>query len=172
MKVSPQAALEKIKNENAQLIDVRTPAEYRSVHAVGAQLHELSRLNPAYINEKILAGSPDRPLLLLCKSGHRASIAAQQFQALGCPNVFVVEGGTDLWDEQGLPVERGTAVISLERQVRITAGTLVFLGTLLGVFVNRYFFIIPGFVGAGLVFAGVTNTCAMGLLLARMPWNR
>ena len=81
-------------------------------------------------------------------------------------------GGTDSWDEQGLPVERATSVISLERQVRITAGTLIFLGTLLGVFVNRYFLIIPGFVGAGLVFAGVTDTCGMGLLLARMPWNR
>jgi len=172
MKVSPPEALEKIKNEHAQLIDVRTPAEYRAVHAVGAQNHELSMLNPSYINERILAGKPDKPVLLLCKSGHRASLAAQQFQALGCQNVFVVDGGTDLWEEQGLPVERGTAAISLERQVRITAGTLVFLGTLLAVFVHGYFLIIPGFVGAGLVFAGLTDTCAMGLLLARMPWNR
>ena len=172
MKVSPQEALEKIKNEHAQLIDVRTPAEYRALHAVGAENHELSLLNPAYINEQILAGRSGRPVLLLCKSGHRASLAAQQFQALECPNVFVVDGGTDLWDKQGLPVERGASVISLERQVRITAGTLVFLGTLLGVFVNQYFLMIPGFVGAGLVFAGVTDTCGMGLLLAQMPWNR
>jgi rhodanese-related sulfurtransferase len=172
MKVSPQEAREKIKNEHAQLIDVRSPAEYRALHAVGAENHELSILNPAYINEKILSGKADRPVLLLCKSGHRASIAAQQFQALECPNVFVVDGGTDLWDKSGLPVERGTSVISLERQVRITAGTLVFLGTLFGAFVNQYLLIIPGFVGAGLVFAGVTDTCGMGLLLARMPWNR
>jgi len=172
MKVSPQEALEKIKNEHAQLIDVRTPAEYRALHAVGAENHELSKLNAAYINEHILPGLSDKPVLLLCKSGHRASMAAEIFQQLNTPRIFVVDGGTDLWDEQGLPVERGTSVISLERQVRITAGTLVFLGTLLGVFVNRYFLIIPGFVGAGLVFAGVTDTCAMGLLLARMPWNR
>jgi rhodanese-related sulfurtransferase len=172
MKVSPQEAFEKINNEQAQLIDVRTPAEYRALHAVGAENHELSILNAEYITEHILPGISNKPVLLLCKSGNRASIAAQQFQALECPNVFVVDGGTDLWDKLGLPVERGTSIISLERQVRITAGTLVFLGTLLGVFVHQYLLIIPVFVGAGLVFAGVTDTCGMGLLLARMPWNR
>jgi len=172
MNVSPQEALEKVKKEQAQLIDVRTPAEYRALHAVGAENHELSKLTAEYINKHILPGLSEKPVLLLCKSGHRASMAAEIFQQLNMPKIFVVEGGTDLWDEQGLPVERGTSAISLERQVRITAGTLVFLGTLLGVFVNRYFLIIPGFVGAGLVFAGVTDTCAMGLLLARMPWNR
>ena len=172
MKISPQEALDKIKNEHAQLIDVRTPAEYRAVHAVGAENHELSKLNAEYINEHIVPGISDKPVLLLCKSGHRASMAAEIFQQLNTPGIFVVDGGTDLWDGQGLPVVRGTSVISLERQVRITAGTLVFLGTLLGVFVNQYFLIIPAFVGAGLVFAGVTDTCGMGLLLARMPWNR
>ena len=84
----------------------------------------------------------------------------------------VVDGGTDLWDKIGLPVERGKSVISLERQVRIVAGSLVFAGTLLGAFVNLYLLIIPGVVGAGLVFAGVTDRCGMGLLLARMPWNK
>ena len=99
-------------------------------------------------------------------------MAAELFQKLNTPKVFVVDGGTDLWNEQGLPVKEGKDVISLERQVRITAGTLVVIGTLLGVFVNQYFLIIPGFVGAGLVFAGVTDTCGMALMLARMPWNR
>jgi predicted branched-subunit amino acid permease len=86
--------------------------------------------------------------------------------------VLVVEGGTDLWNEQKLPVEKGTAVMSLERQVRITAGSLVFIGTLAGLFANRAFLVLPAFVGAGLVFAGITDTCAMGMLLAKMPWNR
>ena len=171
-KISPQEALHKVKNEQAQLIDVRTPAEYRALHAAGAANHELGKLNAEYINEHILPGLSDKPVLLLCKSGHRASMAAELFQKLNTPKVFVVDGGTDQWHEQGLPVEEGTSVISLERQVRITAGTLVVLGTLLGVLVNPYFFIIPGFVGAGLVFAGVTDTCGMALMLARMPWNR
>ena len=86
--------------------------------------------------------------------------------------IFVVEGGTNLWKMEGLPIEEGKSIISLERQVRIGAGSMVLLGTLLGVFVNHYFFIIPAFVGAGLVFAGVTDTCGMALILARMPWNR
>ena len=86
--------------------------------------------------------------------------------------MFVIEGGTDLWSERGLPVEKGKGSISLERQVRIVAGTLVFLGTLMGTVVNQYLLIIPGFVGAGLIFAGITDTCAMGLLLAKMPWNK
>ena len=172
MNISPQEALEKTKNEHALLIDVRSPAEYRALHAVGAENHELGILNPSYIKEKILAGRAGRPVVLLCKSGNRASIAARQFQALACPKVFVVEGGTDLWDKHGLPVEGGPSIISLERQVRIAAGALVFLGTLLGVLLSQYLLLIPAFVGAGLVFAGVTDTCGMGLLLARMPWNR
>ena len=171
-KISPQEALQKVKNEQAHLIDVRTPAEFRALHAVGAENHEFSQLNAEYIKGNILPGVSDKPVLLLCKSGHRASMAAELFQKLNTPKVFVVDGGTDLWNEQGLPVNEGKSVISLERQVRITAGTLVFIGTLLGVFVNPYFFIIPGFVGAGLVFAGVTDTCGMALMLARMPWNR
>ena len=172
VKISPQEALQKVKSEQAKLIDVRTPAEYRSIHATGAENHELSQLNQEYITKNLFPGLSDKPVLLLCKSGNRASMAAEIFQQANTQKVFVVEGGTDLWHEQGLPVKQGKSVISLERQVRITAGTLVFLGTLLGFFVNQYFLIIPGFVGAGLVFAGVTDTCGMALLLARLPWNR
>jgi rhodanese-related sulfurtransferase len=84
-----------------------------------------------------------------------------------------VEGGTSSWVEAGLPVERQSGnCISLERQVRIAAGTLVLAGTLLGLFWNRFLLGLPLFVGGGLVFAGITDTCGMGMLLARMPWNR
>jgi rhodanese-related sulfurtransferase len=172
VKISPHEALQKVKSEQAHLIDVRTPAEYRALHAVGAKNHELSQLSKEYITRNLLPGLSDKPVLLLCKSGHRASMAAEIFQQANTQKVFVVEGGTDLWHEQGLPVTKGKSTISLERQVRITAGTLVLLGTLLGGFVNHYYLIIPGFVGAGLAFAGVTDTCGMALLLARMPWNR
>ena len=87
-------------------------------------------------------------------------------------NVINVEGGTTAWSAAGLPVVRGRKTISLERQVRIAAGSLVFAGTLLGAMVNPLFLIIPGFVGAGLVFAGVTDTCGMAMMLAKMPWNQ
>ena len=83
-----------------------------------------------------------------------------------------VDGGTNAWVEAGLPVERGKQTISLERQVRIAAGLLVLTGAALAFFVHPYLIGLSAFVGAGLVFAGVTDTCGMGLLLARMPWNR
>jgi rhodanese-related sulfurtransferase len=85
----------------------------------------------------------------------------------------VVAGGTQAWIAAGLPVVRGAShVMSLERQVRIAAGSLVLLGVLLGQFVHIGFIWISGFVGASLVFAGISGICGMGLLLARMPWNQ
>jgi rhodanese-related sulfurtransferase len=102
----------------------------------------------------------------------RARRAAQRFEEQGFSNVYVVDGGTDKWVESNLPVEKGKVTVSLENQVRITAGSLVFLGTLLGALVNPYFLIIPSFIGAGLAYSGVTDTCGMAMLLARMPWNR
>ena len=84
----------------------------------------------------------------------------------------MVEGGTKAWEAAGLPVVRGQGVISIERQVRIGAGTLVLLGVLLGSWVDPFWFFLSGFVGAGLIFAGITDWCGMGLLLAKMPWNQ
>lgn len=85
----------------------------------------------------------------------------------------MVEGGTLAWEAAGFPVERGESrVISLERQVRIGAGALVVSGVLLARFVHPAFLWLSGFVGAGLVFAGVTDTCGMGMLLAKAPWNQ
>ena len=83
-----------------------------------------------------------------------------------------VEGGTLACVESGLPVVRGMKAISLERQVRIASGLLVLLGALLGWLVHPAFIGLSAFIGAGLVFAGVTDTCGMGMLLARMPWNQ
>ena len=88
-------------------------------------------------------------------------------------NAVVVEGGTTAWAAAGLPCEStGGRVISLERQVRIAAGALVLVGVLLGWFVHPYFVWLSAFVGGGLIFAGITDTCAMGMLLAKMPWNQ
>ncbi len=115
----------------------------------------------------------DQPVYLLCRSGRRATKAAEKLAKEGFSQPIVVEGGTLAWIEASLPVTRNaTKVISLERQVRIAAGAIVFTGVLLARFVNPHFIWLSGFVGAGLVFAGITDYCGMGLLLARMPWNR
>lgn len=153
------------------LIDVRTPLEYGEVHAEAARSVPLDRLDPRAVIEA-RSGPADEPLYTICRSGNRGRQACERFHAAGFTNVVNVEGGTLAWEKAGLPVVRGEKAISLERQVRIAAGSLVVLGTALGAFVHPAFLGLSAFVGAGLVFAGVTDTCGMGLMLARMPWNR
>jgi rhodanese-related sulfurtransferase len=154
-----------------ELIDVRTPAEYREIHAEAARLVPLDALDPDAIM-RARDGSKDDPLYTICRSGGRGWQAAAKFHAAGYTNVVNVEGGTLAWERAGLPVVRGKKTMSLERQVRIAAGSLVVLGTILGAFVHTGFLSLAAFVGAGLIFAGITDTCGMGMLLARMPWNR
>ncbi len=153
------------------LIDVRTPVEYREIHAEPARLVPLDALDPKAVMEA-RNGTKADPLYTICRSGSRGQQAAEKFHAAGFTNVINVEGGTLAWEQAGLPVVRGKKAISLERQVRIAAGLLVVLGTALGAFVHPWFLGLSAFVGAGLVFAGITDTCGMGLMLARMPWNR
>lgn len=153
------------------LIDVRTPAEYRELHVTIARLEPLDRLDP----QRIVQARGERaaePLYLICRSGSRAKQAEEAFRKAGFDNTLCVEGGTTAWEQAGLPVVRGKKAVSLERQVRIAAGLLVLLGILLGALVHPAFLVVAGFVGAGLVFSGVTDTCGMGMILARMPWNQ
>lgn len=154
-----------------ELIDVRTPAEYREVHASVARSIPLDRLDPGKVVED-RTPEADQPIYLICRSGGRSRQAAEKFLAAGFTNVASVEGGTSAWEQAGLPVVRGRKTISLERQVRIAAGALVLLGTILGAYVHPAFLGLSAFVGAGLLFAGVTDTCGMALLLGRMPWNQ
>jgi rhodanese-related sulfurtransferase len=154
-----------------ELIDVRTAVEYAEVHAEIARLVPLDELAPRAIMEA-RNGRKGESLYVICRSGGRGRQACERFQAAGYANVFNVEGGTLAWEQAGLPVVRGKQGVSLERQVRIAAGSLVLLCTALGAFIHPAFLGLAAFVGAGLVFAGVTDTCGMGLLLARMPWNR
>lgn len=158
--------------EKLHLLDVRTPAEHAEVHVPGVHLSPLDKLDAAE-----LAGTngfaKDQPLYIFCRSGSRAKLAAERLEKDGYTQCSVVEGGTTAWVEAGLPVERGTnKVMSLERQVRIAAGAIVVIGALLAQFVNPAFIWLSGFVGAGLMFAGITDTCAMGMLIAKLPWNQ
>ncbi len=152
------------------LIDVRTPAEFQEVHVPFAQNVPLDQLDAA----RIACGrnGSAQPLYVICRSGSRGKQACEKFLAAGYPHVVNVEGGTLAWDQAGLPVVRGQKAMSLERQVRLAAGLLVLIGAALGYFVSPYWIGLAAFVGAGLVYAAVTDTCGMGMVLARMPWNQ
>jgi rhodanese-related sulfurtransferase len=169
--ISPQQLHEVVRaGKPVELVDVRTPVEFREVHVSFARNVPLDQLDRV----KIEAGrdSSRQPLYVICRSGSRGNQACETLLAMGCTNVVNVEGGTQAWDQAGLPVVRGKKCISLERQVRIAAGMLVLTGAVLGAFVHPYWIGLAAFVGAGLVFAGVTDTCGMGMVLARMPWNQ
>ncbi len=169
--IHPQQLFQAVQSgQPAELIDVRTPVEFREVHVAFARNVPLDQLDAA----RIAAGrnGSSQPLYVICRSGSRGKQACEKLQAAGCANVVNVEGGTKAWDEAGLPVVRGQKAMSLERQVRIAAGSLVLVGALLGYFAHPYWIGLSAFVGAGLIFAGVTDTCGMAMLLARMPWNR
>jgi rhodanese-related sulfurtransferase len=153
-----------------ELIDVRTPAEFSEVHVSFARNVPLSQLEKASIATS--RNGATQPLYVICQSGSRAKQACEKLMRAGRLNVVSIEGGIQAWEAAALPVVRGKAAISLERQVRIVAGLLVFVGTFLGHFVHAYWLGLPAFVGAGLAFAGITDTCGMGMLLAKMPWNQ
>ena len=170
--ITPQefAALSK-QGKKIDLIDVRTPVEFREVHLELARNIPLDQLVPAALMQA-RNGSANEPLYLICRSGSRGQQACEKFIKAGFTNVVNVEGGTMACVEAGLPVVRGKSAISLERQVRIAAGLLVVIGSALGYFVHPYWIGLAAFVGAGLTFAGITDTCGMGMMLARMPWNQ
>ncbi len=168
--ITPQQLAERISSGKVELIDVRTPAEFREVHLEGARNVPLDQLDPRTIVSE--RGGSTEPLYVICKAGGRGKQACDRFVAAGYTNVVNVEGGTQACVQAGLACVRGKKVMSLERQVRIAAGSLVLLGIALAYFIHPYFVGLSGFVGGGLVFAGLTDTCGMGMLLARMPWNR
>ena len=170
--IKPQELAELCKKgQKIDLIDVRTPVEYREVHVEVARNVPLDQLDPAAVMQA-RNGSANEPLYLICRSGSRGQQACEKFLKAGFSNVVNIDGGTLACVEAGLPVVRGKKAISLERQVRIAAGSLVLLGAGLGAFVNPAFIGLSAFVGAGLMFSGITDTCGMGMLLARMPWNQ
>jgi len=161
-----------VSSPEAAVVDVRTPAEFAELHVPQARNLPLGSLDIAGF-EKAGIVSRGAPLYILCQSGKRATAAAGNFAAAGFEKVFVVEGGTLAWVDAGLQVVRsGGRAITVERQVRIAAGSLVLMGILLGFFVNRWFHGLSAFVGVGLIFSGITDWCGMGHLLAKAPWNR
>ncbi len=164
--IAPGHLKHQLQAEDILLIDVREPSEHAGEKIDGAQLMPLSRFDAADIPS-------DRPFVLYCQSGNRSAQAAQKLFAAGFEQVSHLDGGLNAWKQAGHPtLVNKNAPISIMRQVQIVAGSLVVIGTLLGAFVNSGFLFLSGFVGAGLLFAGVSNTCMMARLLARLPYNQ
>ncbi len=167
MKLDVKTTLNKMKAGNTQLVDVRTPSEFESVNIKGAVNIPLDLLADK-TNSIPLEGET----ILICGSGMRAQKAFSLLSTKGFESLSILEGGMQSWETANAPCEYGKQSIPIERQVRITAGALVVVGAGLGILVNSGFLAIPIFVGCGLAFAGITDSCAMGMLIGRMPWNR
>ena len=152
-----------------RLLDVRTPGEYESVHIQGAYNVPLDTLGE---HGAEVRAHVEEPVVLICQAGGRARQAEEVLKQAGMPNLHVLDGGMNAWLASGLVVRRGAKRISLERQVRIVAGSMAALGGVLALTVSAWFGLLPMVVGSGLVFAGVTDKCSMALVLARLPYNR
>jgi rhodanese-related sulfurtransferase len=159
---------QQLDQQAVTLIDVREPIEFAGEHIPGATSVPLSKFDVRKIPP-----TGDTQLVLYCRSGHRSGSAAQKLLKAGFESVTHLEGGLPNWRAAGYPtVVNRHAPISLMRQVQIVAGALVFTGTLLGAFVSPWFLLLSGFVGAGLMFAGITDTCLLARLLAQLPYNQ
>jgi rhodanese-related sulfurtransferase len=157
----------------AHLVDVRSPAEYANGHAAGAVSIPIEEMDAAQLESRfgVNAGLAE-PLHLICTSGLRAEQAARKLQAQGLHNLALVEGGTQAWSQQGLPLQRATVGVSLVRQTQIALGMLIVLLLAKGILLHPLFYVLTGLLGSGLIVSGLTARCGLAALLARMPWNR
>lgn len=167
--ISPREAQTRLA-QGAKLIDIRDADEYLYEHIPEAHLVPLSTLEHGVLPENLRAGQ----VIFHCQSGKRTQNAATKLSAIAAPTqVWLLEGGIDGWKAAGLPVAKDSSQpLPLMRQVQIAAGSLALLGVILGYAVNSAFFLLSGFVGAGLILAGVTGFCGMARVLNIMPWNR
>jgi rhodanese-related sulfurtransferase len=166
--ISPTSAAELVR-KGAVLIDIREADEHAREHIPGARHHALSRIDK---NAPVRQG--DDVLVFHCRSGARTKTNAPKLAAAApaCES-YILEGGIDAWKKAGLPVKLDRSQpIDIMRQVQIGAGSLVLLGAALGYALTPAFYGLSAFVGAGLLFAGISGFCGMARLLALMPWNR
>jgi rhodanese-related sulfurtransferase len=151
-----------------RVLDVRTPGEFDTVYIPGAHNVPLDLLRE---HRAEIITHFDQDVVLVCRSGQRAGQAEQALRDAGLDNVGVLDGGIIAWEATGFPVNRGTQRWDLERQVRLVAGSVVLTSILGSIAVPRLKWLAAG-IGGGLAAAALTNTCAMGMLLSRLPYNR
>ncbi|AOT61607.1 MULTISPECIES: rhodanese-like domain-containing protein [Streptomyces] len=167
--LSPAALRQQMEAGHApRVLDVRTPGEFRTVHIPGSYNVPLDTLRE---HRGELLAHLDEDVVLVCRSGARAAQAEQALAEAGLPNLRVLDGGMTAWEAAGAPVNRGEARWDLERQVRLVAGSIVLVSGVTGIFVPGAH-LVGTAIGAGLTFAALSNTCAMGMLLSKLPYNR
>jgi len=168
-RLDPPALREWLAQADApRVIDVRTPAEFETAHIPGSYNVPLHLLRE---HSAEIAGHLEQDVVLVCRSGMRAAQAEQTLVGVGLPNVHLLEGGITAWQQHDAPVTRGRARWDIERQVRLVAGTIVLVAVMGGLLLPGLQFLAAA-IGAGLAIAALTNTCAMGMLLAKLPYNR
>ena len=169
--ITPGEAWRRLADGSAILVDIREPAEHAREAIPGAKLHSLSTLDAPVLSAM---GNPNAPAVIFhCQSGMRTADNAGRLGACGIPEAYILQGGLSGWKAAGYPtrIDRSKP-IELQRQVQITAGLLILAGLLLAWLVSSLFLGLSAFVGAGLVFAGVSGWCGMARVLSLMPWNR
>ncbi|MEV7568832.1 rhodanese-like domain-containing protein [Streptomyces tanashiensis] len=164
------AALHRLVQEGRapRLLDVRTPGEFRTAHIPGSYNVPLDTLRE---HRTELLTHLDEDVVLVCRSGARAAQAEKALADAGLPHLRVLEGGIIAWESAGAPVDRGPERWDMERQVRLVAGSVVLATGLIGVFVPGAH-LVGTAIGAGLTYAALSNSCAMGVLLSKLPYNR
>ena len=168
-RLDPTALREWLAQSDApRVIDVRTPAEFETAHIPGSYNVPLHLLQE---HSAEIAGHLDQDIVLVCRSGMRAAQAEQTLAGTGLPSVHLLEGGIMAWQQQAAPVTCGRARWDLERQVRLVAGSIVFVAVMGSLLLPGLQFLAAA-IGAGLSIAALTNTCAMGMLLSKLPYNR
>jgi rhodanese-related sulfurtransferase len=151
-----------------RVLDVRTPGEFETAHIAGAYNVPLDLLRE---HRDEIVKHLDDDVVLVCRSGQRAAQAEETLRNVGLTNVDILDGGITAWQAKGFPVNRGTQRWDLERQVRLVAGSIVLSSILGSIAAPRLKWLAAG-IGGGLAGAALTNTCAMGLALSKLPYNR
>ncbi|MYU24093.1 rhodanese-like domain-containing protein [Streptomyces sp. SID8352] len=154
--------------DGPRLIDVRTSGEFETGHIPGAHNVPLDTLRE---HRAELRGHLDEDVVLVCRAGSRAAQAEEALAEAGLPNLRVLDGGMMAWEASGAPVDRGRQSWALERQVRLVAGSIVLVSGVVGFFVPGVH-LIGTAIGAGLTFAALSDTCALGMMLSKLPYNR
>jgi len=151
-----------------RVLDVRTPGEFETAHIAGAYNVPLDLLQE---HRDEIIKHLDEDVVLVCRSGQRAAQAEETLRNSGLSNVHILDGGITAWETKGFAVNRGAQRWDLERQVRLVAGSIV-LTSILGSIAAPKLKWLAAAIGGGLTFASVTNTCAMGMALSKLPYNR